>query len=513
VHSARDLDIRGLVVVTLVLTVVWLMLAFRAYREYGVNLRGALTRREWDPLALRIDDEASREAVARLLASTDERDVRVGLDVLDDAGDRSLRQHVAALLADLEPSRCILGVQTATARSLLASLAPELTAIARDTTTSPKVRGAAARVAGELGGATAQESLVVLLDDTDATVRCEAAAGLVTSAGATGRRARAVLTEGLRGDEPVVGAALDAVTEAPNPCFTADLIDLAERPVPPSGLADALVAHADALVAALADPSGAHPISPRLVRALGGSRSAAARRLLLDCVEAADLDISEAAAATLLAGGHSAYGHEPAIRQMVQHTARRLAAILDALDVVTDVPEAAHLTRALRDEVTAAGERVTLLFGLLHHTTVLSRIARQLGGGDERDRAIALEALEVTLGRESAEVVVAAADPNLSAAERRARLALSPLVPSPSVSGGGEHSRVIDVLQDVIEDPDGIWAQPWLRACALHAMALIDPQRAADVAPHWVDDLDAVVAETAGWATAMAATSAPRASN
>jgi hypothetical protein len=512
VHSALDLDIRSLVVVTLVLTVVWLMLAFRAYREYGVNLRGALTRREWDPVALRIDDEASREAVARLLASTDERDVRVGLDVLADAGDRSLRQHVAALLADPEPSRCILGVQ-ATARSLLASLAPELTAIAGDTTTSPKVRGAAARVAGELGGATAAETLVVLLDDRDATVRCGAAAGLVTSAAATGRRARAVLTEGLRGGEPDVGAALDAVTEAPNPSCTTDLIDLAGRPVPPSGLADALVAHADALVAALADPSGAHPISPRLIRALGRSRSAAARRLLLDCVEAADLDISEAAAATLLAGGHSAYGHEPAIRQMVQQTARRLAAVLDALDVVTDVPEAAHLTRALRDEVTAAGERVTLLFGLLHHTTVLSRIARQLGGGDERDRAIALEALEVTLGRESAEVVVAAADPNLSAAERRARLAVSPSVPSPSVSGEGEHSRVTGVLQDVIEDPDGIWAQPWLRACALHAMALIDPRRAADVAPHWVDDLDAVVAETAGWATAMAATSARRASN
>jgi hypothetical protein len=504
VHSALDLDIRSLVLVTLLLTVVWLVFAFRAYREYGVDLRAALTRREWDPVALRIDDEASREAVERLLASSDERDVRVGLDVLADAGDSSLYVRVAALLADPEPSRRLLGVQAAD-RSSLASLAPELTAIAVDSSMDPRLRGAAARVAGELGGAKAVEAQVPLLDDADANVRYGTAAGLVTSAGSTGQRARAVLSSGLRGGEPDLGAALDAVTAAPDPSFAPDLIELAKRPVPSSGLADALVAHADGLVAAVADRSGSRSISPRLVRALGGSRSAAAYRLLLDCVESADPELADAAASTLLASGQGVLGHEPVIRQMVDQTTRRLASTLDALDVVRDVPEAAHLTRALRDEITDAGERVVTLFGLLEHTTVLGRVVSQLGEADERDRAIALETLEVTIGRASAQQLVAAADPVLSPTDRRARLAAL------STSIEREYSEVTDVLLDVIEDPDGTWGQPWLRACALHALALIDPHRAAAVAPHWVDDDDAVVAETARWAASMPATSLRRA--
>ena len=58
VQNALDLDVRAVVLVTIVLTAVWSVFAVVAYREYGANLRDVLSRRAWDPVAIRIDDDA-----------------------------------------------------------------------------------------------------------------------------------------------------------------------------------------------------------------------------------------------------------------------------------------------------------------------------------------------------------------------------------------------------------------------------------------------------------------------
>ena len=85
-YNVTGLDITAVVVATLLLTALWLASAVLAFREYGVNLRGVLAKRAWDPVALRIDDEASHAAVNQLLDSSDPHDVHAALDALVDTG-------------------------------------------------------------------------------------------------------------------------------------------------------------------------------------------------------------------------------------------------------------------------------------------------------------------------------------------------------------------------------------------------------------------------------------------
>ena len=118
VFDVVGLDITAVVVVTLLLTAMWLGSAGLAFREYGVSLRGVLVRRAWDPVALRIDDAASHAAVNQLLASADPHDVHAALDALVDAG-RDVSDHVLALLTDPEPARRDLGLEIAVATGRL----------------------------------------------------------------------------------------------------------------------------------------------------------------------------------------------------------------------------------------------------------------------------------------------------------------------------------------------------------------------------------------------------------
>ncbi len=116
--NLTGLDITAVVVATLLLTALWLASAFLAFREYGVNLRGVLAKRAWDPVALRLDDEASNAAVNQLLDSPDPRDVHAALDALVDAG-RDVTVHVLALLAHPEAARRKLGLEIAVESELL----------------------------------------------------------------------------------------------------------------------------------------------------------------------------------------------------------------------------------------------------------------------------------------------------------------------------------------------------------------------------------------------------------
>jgi hypothetical protein len=110
----------------------------------------------------------------------------------------------------------------------------------------------------------------------------------------------------------------------------------------------------------------------------------------------------------------------------------------------------------------------------------------------ERDRNTAFEMLEVTVGRPGARMLLAVTSTSLDDQERMRLL--------------GDHGATDvgpdDWLRDLVLDESDYWRQPWLRACALHAAVTVIPGEARDLAQHFTDDADPVVAETARWVVA-----------
>ncbi len=488
-YDALGLDILALVLFTLAVTIGWLVLAGLAYREYGVNLRASLVQRAWDPVALRLDDEASRAVVDDLLRSDDLRDVQTGVDVLLEADDPRLAEHLAELVSDREAARQRIGIEAA-ARSGLDVLARPLRCVAVDEGAPVKLRGFAARVAVALDPRSAD--LEALAQSDVAPVQMAALAGLSTRPGEAGRAARASCAGALLSGSPDdVRAGLLAVTSAPSPDFVPALTELSARPAVPVELADALAAHADHLVgnadAAWRTGSGTDPSRIRLIRALGSANTSTAVDVLVNHLGDADPELSAAALRALAASGLGVDQRSGDIQAAVDASLLRQAEALDALVVLGDeAPEL--LRRALRDDARASADTVVDLLGLVRDGAAVGRAVEALGSPQESERALGLESLEVSLGRARAEVIVAGLDPALGDEER-----LSRLVP---VTGTRSRDRA-DRLRELVEDPGGRWADPWLQACALYALPALLPQEAAELAAGQLSHHDAVVRETA----------------
>ena len=466
VNDALDLGIGAVVVMALLLSLVWARAAVLAYREYGVNLRSVLSRRAWDATSLRVDDPASRDAVAHLIASPDPRDVRTGLEALADADSPDLPRQVRTLVEDESPERRLLGV------AALGSV---------DLDGSPDLVDVAQR----------------LLGDDDPEVRLLAAGALVDRSGVVGERARETWTAGAA-DAGTLAFALEGAAAAPGPFFAAPLATLAARPEAPGELLDAMVANADHLVPVAAtlldDPAAAPVAKGRLVHALGEASTAAGRDLLLAHLVHGDPVVVEAAGLALAAAGRGLVSaDEVPLHEALVQQAERANRCLAALSTLDDRPALEPLVGGLRDELTAGVRRVQVLVSLGHDPRAVRAGLVALGHEDTRERSAALEMLEVSLGRSVSALVLAIVDPALDdGARRRALDAWAPVVDADRGTW----------LRRLVTDDDGTWQDPWLRACALYALPSSLPSEAPELAAPWRDDPDPVVAETARWASA-----------
>jgi len=465
--NALGLDTVTLVVISAAFTVLWLWLALAAYRGYRVNLQRTLTRREWDPVDLRLDDQ-SRGAIQALIDDGDLRDLRLGLDVLADADSPDLAQQVAGLLADPDPERRLVAVSAA----------------ARATRSS-------------IDNGWVVPALAPLRGDPDQRVRTAVDIALVGAADDVERtRATRRWADALTGDDPdQLPGALVAVAALPDPAFVPGLLALAGSPSPPGELPDALSANADSLADTVDAALGGTgdltwPAVRRLVAALGESRSAAGRSVLVRHMGHRDPQVADAVLDALLVGGPVREDQGEVVREALVAEAQRASRMLAALHVLDGHLGVEHLVRGLADEVGRASRRSIGLLCLLHDPPAVVRTAGQLGA-DDVNRGMALESLEVTVGRAEFPSVVALLDPTLSAQERRTRLAVIAPV---QVSDTPEL-----LLVELVEDPLERWRDRWLRACALHALASVSPGRARWEARRFVGAPDPVTAETAAW--------------
>jgi hypothetical protein len=276
------------------------------------------------------------------------------------------------------------------------------------------------------------------------------------------------------------------------------LVDLADRSPPAGDLPEALRANSTEVASIALAALNGRRLSRRahleIVRAVDGGAGPAARTLLLRQLTAADPELSEAALRGLLASGYRVDADADLVRREVVVCVERAALALDAASVFGAVGPCQPLARALADEVAAAGRRMTALLGLLHDPGAVTKAVEQLRSPVEAERALAIEMLEVTVGRHDTPAILAVVDPQLGLRSRRGALARVVRV---------EHLDRPTRLRDLVVDASGRWHDPWLRACALYAAADLLAAVAAELALPWVDDADPVVAETARWVCAV----------
>jgi hypothetical protein len=139
VFRIAHLDVRAVVVVTLVLSSAWLVLAAASYRGYRHGVLAQVTARPWEPVDL---VESDGDAVDAMLHSDDPRDVVLALAAVRQGGSRSCVE-LAPLLESADPYVRMVAVCRAVGEGGPAAPAGEHTWLAAMSGADPVLRDAA----------------------------------------------------------------------------------------------------------------------------------------------------------------------------------------------------------------------------------------------------------------------------------------------------------------------------------------------------------------------------------
>ena len=489
-------------VLTGLVVTAWLFAAVLLYRDYGPNLLASLRGRTFDHSTLTVDDESSLLVIDRLVESADERDVRLGLDILTVAQHPGLHARLEQLALDGR-----VNVRT-DALERLREVAPRLAADAARVglaDRSPSVRAASVRVLGAVGSGEDVGAVTARFDDPSDDVRLAVAFALTRMEGDAGRRIiteeiqqratseeahdRALAASMLRECDPEAGISrsilrsllADPVEEVVCAALAAvrlpwdgDVLPAAAEHIHDPRTAEAavemLVRAGDAALDVVDDglrstglDRRVHELLVRAARDVGGEDAV---EVLRDHIVHPDPDVGLVVIRALAALAPIRSGDHPDPRELaiVPRELEHATHVLRALIAVADETAADVLCGALRDELDLLSRRVIAALSIRHGTTDMSRVALQLAQPDARSHALAIEWLDVTLtGTERP--VVALLEPGLTATDRLLR-----------IRGALEIERLdrSAVLRELVEDDDRRW-RPWIKACAVHVAAVIAP--------------------------------------
>ena len=310
----------------------------------------------------------------------------------------------------------------------------------------------------------------VLLAAPDPYARLAATCEVIAGGGERAREAEPLWSAALADPDPRVReAALVGCAAAPDPFFVSHLLELVTASTPSAALADALARHA---------PELTHSVVERLAN----ERSEVTRERLIWALGTMRDSLPEAP------------GGLPDLRaEVAEHTSRAARAVSAAATISGD-PTLATLHRALVEDVEHSAQTLADHLAMHHGHRRVDRIVASLGQTDTDQRALAIELLEVLVGRELGERIAALLAPWAGSGD------VATLVEGHDAP----HHSAAAWVGDLAADPEAHWRDPWLRACAVQAApTVLAPAVAMDLVRPWVDDDDAVVAETAQWAVAV----------
>jgi hypothetical protein len=307
--------------------------------------------------------------------------------------------------------------------------------------------------------------VAVLMTSSDPYARLAAVCETIEAEGESALEAQELWVAALHDPSPEVReAALSGCAAAPDPFFVPHLLDAIATFPPSAALADALERHAADVAPVAVDrlahePQGA--ARERLTWALGVMR---------DALPAAP-------------------GGLPDIRAGVTDHAFRVARARAATAAFGDDPALQMLRRALDEDVEHSARTLADHLAMHHGRRRVERVVAALGAPEPHQRALAIELLEVLVGRQTGERMVALLDPHHDD------------VNAGSHGYAPPQWSTAEWVADLAADPEARWSDPWLRACAIHASPFVLGAPATDLVRPFVDDSDPVVAETARWVT------------
>ncbi len=388
-----------------------------------------------------------------MLASDDSRDVRLGLDLLVATSSPAAQTELARLGRDPRPDvRMPALARLASGGNARATTELESDIAGLSVSREPSERRIAAQCLAAPTGVD-RGPLTGLLRDPDPAVRADALAAIGIADTAHIEAVVAALE-----DPATCGAAVAALGR----------------------LGDAVLPNVATALATATAPVPAATV--RLARGVRNASPDAAMACLGPHVEHPDrelgLAVRSAIAATGADGTPVAADLERALREDAEHAAR----CLSALAAVVPAP---LLERALRDELDLVRQRVLALLAVQHGTEAIHLVALGLASDAEGRRGLAIEMLDVTLGRSEAALASPVVRTDLPDDLRLGQLAaVAPDAPADRAAA----------IADLIEDAQGHWRSPWLAACAVY-----EGRSAVPFAAH-ARAADPVLRETLDWA-------------
>ncbi len=445
---------------TLLITILWIATANRMYRHYADSLRQSLRRRALNRAEVTLEDRSSLAVVDRFLHSDDLAQVRLALDVLENADHETVGRRLMALLDRDQPDLRAEAL-TRIERLRIEAATPSVRRLA-DQEPDAAARGAAVRALCALLEAEAVDLASACLQDPAPEIRLGAAAGLLRYGGIAGVLEAGAWLTGLQestdpADRRLVADIL-AQVEAHN--YYQPLLDLLVDPdwrVRNAALAAAGQVRHERLLPGIVDNladsrtrsaatgtlvaygRAALPYADEALSESGSVAAAQAGRMARICgqigqPEALDLlrkhidhqdgEVRYQVLLALRAAGYRAASQDdPEIGARLRQEVEEGAGLLAALADIGQGEEVADLRRTLQDELKRVRQRVFLLLSFLYDPRALMRAGEQLSSSAVASRAMALEVLDVTLARAHKSMVMPLVTPDQSPAQRLESLA------------------------------------------------------------------------------------------
>ncbi|HSH00883.1 MAG TPA: HEAT repeat domain-containing protein [Anaerolineae bacterium] len=526
--SVENGSVTLIVLLTLLVAVASAGAGLRVYQMYSQNLLRDISHRHLSPTNLELrEDQASLDVIARLVRSSELREVKLALDVLESANHASFANHLIRLaehelveirleaLARIENHR-IMGAITAVRENLAEPL-------------TPGIKGRAIRTLCALLEADAVDTMLPYLDDNNEEIQAGAMIGLLRYGGimgiiAAGEQVRWLARSADPHDRRFVA---EVIAQVGNRSFYQPLINLlhdrdvsvrqaalaATEDIQHPRLLPMVIANLSnnrtrsaALNALIANDQAGNTVLPLVTQALTGKTPTSEKdiiRLVRVCGQIGGDEVisllkqfmahqNRDIRYHILAALHTCgYRHQerelPEPMTLVQgEVAYGLQLLVTMADLGTH--EALDpLLNALTDAIDRTRLRIFFLLSYVYGSRAMLQAGEQIVYGNHTAQELATQMLEITLPAEDKAMVLPFVDPDLSPSERRYHLGKLFDVP---------HMSREERLRDLIINDKNKWNDSWLQACAIYAVGHVPIPGLVHLVSLVVDSPDPVVRET-----------------